>query len=108
MRAPKHIADNAKRLRGKLSKPEAMLWLRLRTREHGQPIFRRQHSMGPYVLDFYCAPAIAGEDEVSNRLIVFADFLMRAQHGVERLEHVAHARFRDRAFDDHHQFRLVG
>ena len=44
----------------------------------------------------------------SDRLIIFADFLMRAQHGVDRLEHVAHARFRHRAFDDHDELRLVG
>ncbi len=57
MRAPKQIANRAKHLRGNLSKPEAMLWLRLRTRGCGQPVFRRQHPIGPYVLDFYCAKA---------------------------------------------------
>jgi very-short-patch-repair endonuclease len=33
------------------------LWNRLRTRLRGQPVFRRQHPIGPYVLDFYCAKA---------------------------------------------------
>jgi hypothetical protein len=30
---------------------------------------------------------------------VFGDFLVRAEHGVERLEDVAHARLRHRAFE---------
>ena len=31
-----------------------MLWLRLRPRLPGRPSFRRQHPVGPYILDFYC------------------------------------------------------
>jgi len=57
MRAPSKIVANAKRLRRKLSVPEARLWSRLRARLPGQPIFRRQHPIGPYVLDFYCPKA---------------------------------------------------
>jgi len=40
-----------------LSLPEGMLWSRLRKRDPGLPTFRRQHPVGPYVLDFYCAQA---------------------------------------------------
>jgi very-short-patch-repair endonuclease len=40
-----------------LSPPEARLWNRLRQRAPGLPVFRRQHPIGPYVLDFYCAKA---------------------------------------------------
>jgi very-short-patch-repair endonuclease len=40
-----------------LSVPEARLWSRLRRRQLGKPVFRRQHPIGPYVLDFYCAKA---------------------------------------------------
>jgi very-short-patch-repair endonuclease len=29
----------------------------LRQRAPGKPVFRRQHPIGPYVLDFYCAKA---------------------------------------------------
>src|SRR6266436_9788378 len=52
---------------------------------------------GPWV------PACAGTNgaQALNRLIVLADFLMSAQHGVDRLEHVAHVHFRDRALDHH-------
>jgi very-short-patch-repair endonuclease len=57
MRAPQKIISNARHLRRKLSTPEARLWSRLRSRTPGKPIFRRQHPIGPYVLDFYCAQA---------------------------------------------------
>jgi very-short-patch-repair endonuclease len=40
-----------------MSVPEARLWNRLRWRAPGKPVFRRQHPIGPYVLDFYCATA---------------------------------------------------
>jgi very-short-patch-repair endonuclease len=40
-----------------MSLPEVMLWKALRGREHGKPVVRRQHPMGPYVLDFFCAKA---------------------------------------------------
>ena len=45
---------NARRLRRELSLPETLLWVRLR----GSGVrFRRQHPIGPYVLDFYCPSA---------------------------------------------------
>ena len=49
--------SNARQLRRRLSLPEVLLWNRLRRREGGQPVFWRQHPIGPYVLDFYCAKA---------------------------------------------------
>jgi very-short-patch-repair endonuclease len=47
---------NAKVLRRDMSLPEVMLWRVLRTKPEGIK-FRRQHPLGPYVLDFYCATA---------------------------------------------------
>jgi very-short-patch-repair endonuclease len=46
----------ARKLRGELSLPEGLLWQRLRRRAGGVK-FRRQHPLGPYVLDFYCPVA---------------------------------------------------
>jgi very-short-patch-repair endonuclease len=57
VRAPTKIIGNAQHLRRALSVPEARHWNRLRTRVPGKPVFRRQHPIGPYVLDFYCAKA---------------------------------------------------
>lgn len=48
--------NNARRLRRQLTPPEIALWLALRNNAHGLR-FRKQHPAGPYVLDFYCAPA---------------------------------------------------
>ena len=57
IRAPPETFRIARRLRRSLSVPEARLWSRLRERSPGKPVFRRQHPIGPYVLDFYCAKA---------------------------------------------------
>jgi very-short-patch-repair endonuclease len=40
-----------------MSQPELLLWLRLRTPGEGCPRFRRQHPVGPHVLDFFCPTA---------------------------------------------------
>ncbi|SDB08528.1 endonuclease domain-containing protein [Bauldia litoralis] len=57
MRAPSRTVGNARRLRRAMSPPEARLWVRLRVRDSESPIFRRQHPIGPYVIDFYCPAA---------------------------------------------------
>ncbi|RAK60029.1 hypothetical protein DJ021_09545 [Phenylobacterium hankyongense] len=57
MRAPSPTQTRAKQLRRVLSLPEKLLWVRLRRRDAGRPVVRRQHPIGPYVLDFYCAEA---------------------------------------------------
>lgn len=46
----------ARRLRRTMSLPEVLLWERLRRRAGGLK-FRRQHPVGRYVIDFYCASA---------------------------------------------------
>ena len=40
-----------------MTPPEILLWSRLRVRAPGRPAFRRQHPLGPYILDFYCPKA---------------------------------------------------
>jgi very-short-patch-repair endonuclease len=39
---------------------ERLLWSHLRSRQIGDFKFRRQHAVGPYVLDFYCPAARLG------------------------------------------------
>ena len=54
MAATDKAYKKARSLRRELSLPEKLLWVRLR----GADVrFRRQHPIGPYVLDFYCASA---------------------------------------------------
>ena len=57
MRAPDQTHRLARTLRSTMSLPETLLWVRLRRRDTDRPTFRRQHPVGPYVLDFYCAAA---------------------------------------------------
>jgi len=56
MRSPDFIRDRAKSLRRATTGPERLLWSLLRRNTLGLH-FRRQHPLGPFVLDFYCARA---------------------------------------------------
>jgi very-short-patch-repair endonuclease len=47
----------ARRLRRTLTLPEALLWKSLKARRQQGLHFRKQHPLGPYVLDFYCSRA---------------------------------------------------
>jgi very-short-patch-repair endonuclease len=54
MSAKPQTYRRARKLRREMSLPEVLLWQRLR----GADIkFRRQHPLGVYILDFYCASA---------------------------------------------------
>ena len=46
--------DLKRRLRSDMTGPEARLWSRLRARQLQGLKFRRQHGIGPYIVDFYC------------------------------------------------------
>ena len=52
MRKSDHDYAKARRLRRDMSVPERLLWRELRGKPDGIK-FRRQHPIGPYVLDFY-------------------------------------------------------
>jgi very-short-patch-repair endonuclease len=73
MRAPILTQKRAKALRRAMTQPEQTLWALLR-RNRQQVHFRRQHAVGPFILDFYCAEA---------RLCVEVDGPVHA----ERVEH---------------------
>jgi very-short-patch-repair endonuclease len=47
----------ARRLRKTMTKPEIWLWGGLKSQHATGPVFRRQHAIGPYILDFYCVKA---------------------------------------------------
>jgi type I restriction enzyme M protein len=42
-------------LRGRATEAERLLWRLLRSRQFLDLKFRRQHPIGPYIVDFYCA-----------------------------------------------------
>ena len=56
MYPPKSTIARAKQLRRTLTLPEVILWQAIRRQRLGAR-FRRQHPVGPYVLDFYCEEA---------------------------------------------------
>jgi very-short-patch-repair endonuclease len=54
IRAQPDYLDIKRWLRSNMTGPEARLWSRLRARQLQRLKFRRQHGIGPYILDFYC------------------------------------------------------
>ena len=51
--APGHL-DLTRRFRSNMTGQETRLWSRLRARQLQGLKFRRQHGIGPYIVDFYC------------------------------------------------------
>ncbi|HUH46282.1 MAG TPA: endonuclease domain-containing protein [Arenibacter sp.] len=60
----KELAQHRKELRRNLTSAEAFLWERLKSRRLDGHRFTKQHSIGNYIVDFYCA---------SEKLIVELD-----------------------------------
>ena len=53
MVAPNDTVQYARQLRRRLTLPEVLMWQTLRRRGLAGLRFRRQHPIGPYILDFY-------------------------------------------------------
>ena len=49
--------DFRRHLRQTMSLPAVIIWSRLKGRHADTPRFRREHPIGPYFADFYCARA---------------------------------------------------
>jgi very-short-patch-repair endonuclease len=64
--------DAARRLRAEASDAERKLWSYLRRKQMASLRFRRQHPIGPYIVDFYCSAA---------KLVVELD---GSQHGEDK------------------------
>ena len=79
MRAPDATFRRARQLRRAMSLPEVVLWQRVRKGRLAGLRVRRQHPIGPYILDFYCPAA---------RLALEVDGL--AHDGPDRLRHDRH------------------
>ena len=54
---PRETVEKARDLRRRMTPPEARLWVCLRGKRLAGLKFRRQHPIGPYILDFFCAEA---------------------------------------------------
>jgi very-short-patch-repair endonuclease len=57
VQASHETRDFARHLRRRLSLPEGLLWRALKAAKADGLKFRKQHPLGPYVLDFYCHEA---------------------------------------------------
>lgn len=85
MRAPDRTVIRARALRRRMSLPEVLLWQALRKEALAGLRFRRQHPIGPYVLDFYCASA-----RLAVEVDGFAhDTAVRAHHDERRVAWLA-------------------
>jgi very-short-patch-repair endonuclease len=54
MPSPGKTLRHARELRHAMTLPEVLLWQGLKSRQAGGFKFRRQHPVGPWILDFYC------------------------------------------------------
>ena len=89
-RRPKPKTIVARKLRKTMTAPEQLLWQRLKLRDSSGLIFRRQHPLGEYILDFYCHRARLCV-EVDGVIHSYGDHPARdskrdlwlAEHGVE-------------------------
>ena len=72
----------ARQMRARATPAEAALWSRLRSRQLEGRRFRRQHAIGRYIVDFYCA---------ERHLVVELDgdvHRQRAAHDAQRDRHL--------------------
>ena len=69
---PAVIRQRARELRRQMTPAEELLWNRLRNRQLDGLKFRRQHPIGPFIADFYCA---------AHRLVVEVDGEIHGRRG---------------------------
>lgn len=50
----KELEVNRKKLRHNMTDAEILLWSKIKNKQLAGYRFRRQHSIGPYIADFYC------------------------------------------------------
>ncbi len=55
--ASRKMIESARELRRNPTRAEALLWSRVRRKALGGFRFRRQHPVGPYIVDFFCNEA---------------------------------------------------
>jgi very-short-patch-repair endonuclease len=53
-RAPTGVVEAARRQRKEMTEAENVLWAAIRRRQVAGLRFRKQHPIGPFILDFYC------------------------------------------------------
>ena len=97
MRPTTRASSQARSLRRRLTLPEVLLWMRLKGKGVEGLKFRRQHPLGNYILDFFCADrrlAVEVDGQAHDRTSQVKRDLARdtwlAEHGVRVLRLRAH------------------
>jgi very-short-patch-repair endonuclease len=83
----KHLKRLRQKLRNEAPSAEVVLWKKLRRRQIHNYKFRRQHSIGPYIVDFYCPELklvieIDGQTHFNNPATEAQD--LQRQHYIEQ------------------------
>ena len=79
----KELKDLRAHLRKNLTPAEAFLWSKLKARKFQNKRFTRQHSIGNFIVDFYCAEhklIIELDGEVHNNPIQIEKDLIRTKY----------------------------
>jgi very-short-patch-repair endonuclease len=95
------IRQRARKLRRPMTPAEAKLWQRLRRRQLSGHYFRRQHPIGNFITDFYCAEA---------RLVVEVDgdvHVMQEEYDSVRTEWLEERGYRVIRFTNDEVFRQL-
>ena len=90
------LIDLRKELRNHSTLAEATLWKMLKGAQVDHLKFRRQHSVGPYILDFYCPQiklAIELDGEIHNRQ---ADYDEQRTYFLNKIKGIEVLRFENR------------
>jgi very-short-patch-repair endonuclease len=76
-RASKQMQLRARELRREMTPAEKKLWQHIRYGQLNGAHFRRQHAVGPYIVDFFCAKA---------KLVIEVDGDVHADPGQEKYD----------------------
>ena len=101
---PKNTKTLRQELRASATTAEKLLWQYIKEKQIDNYRFRRQHGVGPYILDFYCPQiklAIELDGEVHNRQ---QDYDEQRSYFLNRVEDIEVLRFESRtAFENSEQ-----
>ena len=90
-RASKEIRERARELRREMPPAEQRLWERIRDRQLAGAHFRRQHAVGTYIVDFFCA---------KSKLVIEVD-------GDTHADQVTYDAERTKWLNEQRQYRVV-
>ena len=73
-RASAAVQVRARQLRREMTPAEVMLWRHLRNRQLNRAYFRKQHAVGRFIVDFFCAMSKLVVEVDGDSHVVRADY----------------------------------